>query len=281
VRETPRPVDPLIQQWTQLGPLVSDWPREIRQAKSTTVYAPAGMYAATGITEVTVYDNVNHLEFFQSKLNSGSPKLVLTIAGNSRVPLVIDGCPYEACQIRHTGKRTVVIRDSTLYSYTSRDGSGDLFVEDSILSDGANGTLTVTFFPSQHIWARQLNLEQKASAKLSCSGCKLWILGYKTEQSTPSLVLDNGAQAELFGFFFYQNAPPSGTGTASIYLTDSSLFATGWTKVDIPGRGQSNWIIETQKGKSGTLATHDVNSSQQLSAFFTYGNPNRDYNKRK
>jgi len=270
VSETPQPVDPPIQQWTQLSPYVSNWPREFAQAKSSTVYAAPGIYQAEGTEEIPIGDNINHLEFFQSKFASGKPQIVLIISGNSNLPLVIDGCIYESCQIRHTGKRSVVLRDTTLYSYTAQDGSGDFYVEDSVLNEGANGSIPLTLYSSQHIWARQLNLEQKASIKLECIGCSLWVLGYKTEQSSPSLVLSNGAVVEVFGFFFYQNAPPSGVGSSSIYLTDSSLFATGWTKVDVPGRGQPNWVIETRNGKSGAIATHDVNSSQQLNAFFSY-----------
>ena len=279
VTETPLPVDPPIQQWTQLSSVVSSWPREILQAKSSTVYAAAGIYQATGTTEIHVGDNINHLDFFQSKFTSGAPQLILTVSGNSKVPLVIDGCIYESCQIRHLGKRGVVLRDTTLYSYTAQEGSGDLFIEDSVLNEGANGTLPLTLYSSQHIWARQLNLEQKASAKLVCSGCYLWILGYKTEQSSPSLVLTNGAAVEVFGFFFYQNAPPAGVGSASIYLTDSSLFATGWTKVDVRGRGQPNWVIETRGGRSSAVATHDVDSSQQLNAFFSRNNPQSQTHK--
>jgi hypothetical protein len=60
-------------------------------------------------------------------------------------------------------------------------------------------------------------------------------------------------------------------GTASIYLTDSSLFATGWTQVDLPGRGQPNWVIESQDGTTLSLAARDVNSSQQLNMFYSYG----------
>jgi len=272
VKETPASIDPPTSEWTQLSSQVSNWPSEIFQSKSSTVYAPAGVYAATGTTEINVSDRINHLEFYQSKFTSGSPQIVLDVNGNSETPLILDGCPYEACQIHHNGKRTIVIRDATIYSYTAQEGAGDVFIEDSVLNEGANGTLPLNFRASQHVWARQLNLEQKASAKLTCAGCSLWILGYKTEQSSASITLSHGAQAEIFGFFFYQNAPPSGSDSASIYLADSSLFATGWTKVDVPGRGQPNWIFESQGGQSMTLPTHDVNSSQQLNAFFSYGN---------
>jgi hypothetical protein len=274
VEETPTSNDPPVNQWTQLSGVVANWPAQFLSSTSATVYAPPGIYAATGTVQVNISDKIDHLQFYQSKFPSASSQIVLTIAGSSNRPLIIDSCPYESCQIVHTGRRAVVLRDTTLSSYTAQDGAGDLYIEDSILSTGANWSIPVNFYASQHIWARQLNLEQKTATKFNCSGCKIWILGYKTEQATPSIVLTHGAQAEVFGFFFYQNAAPATAGTASIYVTDSNLFATaGWIQVDLPGRGQPNWIVERQGTKTSSLATRDVNASQQLNVFYSHGGP--------
>jgi hypothetical protein len=271
VRETPVPNDPPVSQWKQLSAVVADWPAQIVNSTSATVYAPPGIYAGSGTQHINVPDTVNHLEFYQAKFPTSSPQIVLTVAGSSTRPLIIDGCLFQSCQVVHTGSRAVVLRDTILYTYTAQDGSGDLYIEDSSLSNGANGSFAVDFYPSQHIWARQLNLEQGKANKFNCSGCKIWILGYKTEQATPSIVLTNRAQAEVFGFFFYQNVAPLASGTASVYLSDSSLFATGWTQVDRPGRGQSNWIIEKQGPTTSSLATRDLNTPQQLNMFYSYG----------
>jgi hypothetical protein len=270
VRETPAPNDPPVSQWTRLSNIVAKWPAQIMNSASATVYAPPGVYSSTGTIEITVPDSVNHLEFYQSKFPTSSPQMVLTIAGSSNRPLIVDGCLYESCRIVHSGSRAIVLRDTTLNGYTAQDGTGDLYIEDSILSAAPNWS-SVNFYSSQRIWARQLNLEQGKAVKLNCSGCKIWILGYKTEGTTPSIVLTNRARAEVFGFFFYQLAAPATAGTASIYLTDSSLFATGWTQVDLPGRGQPNWVVESQGGTTLSLATRDVNSSQQLNMFYSYG----------
>lgn len=266
VQETPAPNDPPVSQWTRLSNIVANWPAQILNSASATVYAPAGLYTATGSMQIPVPDEINHLEFYQSKFDTSSPQIVLTIAGSSNRPLIVDGCLYDSCQIVHTGSRAIVLRDTTLHGYSAQDGAGDLYIEDSIL-----GGMPANFKPFQHIWARQLNLEQNKTSKFNCSGCKIWILGYKTEETTPSIVLTNRAQAEVFGFFFYQLAAPAMRGTASIYLQDSSLFATGWTQVDLPGRGQPNWIIESQSGTTLWLPTRDVNSPQQLNMFYSYG----------
>jgi hypothetical protein len=271
VQETPAPNDPPVSQWTRLSNIVAKWPAQILNSASATVYAPAGLYSAMGTMQITIPDSVNHLEFYQSEIPSGSPQIVLTVAGSSSRPLIVDGCPYKSCQIVHTGSRAIVLRDTNLHSYAAEDGAGDLYIEDSLLISSPNGSIAVKFYPSQHIWARQLNLEQINVNKFNCSGCQIWILGYKTEETSPSIVLTNRAQAEVFGFFFYQLKAPAMGGTASIYLTDSSLFATGWTQVDLPGRGQPNWIIESQGGTTLSLATRDVNSPQQLKMFYSYG----------
>jgi hypothetical protein len=270
VRETPSASDPPVENWTRLGLNVSDWPSQILHSPSATVYAPPGVYRAAGITQVTIPDTVDHLEFYQAKFPTSNAQMVIVVAGSSTRPLIINGCPYRSCQIVHSSERAIVLLDTTLRSYTSMNGAGDLYVEDSVLSEAPNGS-AVTFYPSQRIWARQLNLEQGNTSKFTCLGCKVWILGYKTEQATPSIVLADHAQAEVFGFFFYQNVAPTIKGTGSIYLTDSSLFATGWTQVDLPEHGQPNWIIEKQAGSTLSLATQSVNISQTLNMFYSYG----------
>jgi Pectate lyase superfamily protein len=271
VQETPAPNDPPVSQWTRLGAVIANWPALILNSASTTVYVPPGIYSGTGTTHIVVPDKITHLEFYQAKFPTSSAQIVLTVDGSSSRPLTIDGCLYKSCQIVHTGSRAIVVRDSTLYSYAAQNGAGDLYVEDSNLSSGEDGSIAINFYPSQHIWARQLNLEQNKANKFNCSGCRIWMLGYKTEQATPSIVLTDGAQAEVLGFFFYQNVPPTREGTANIYLTDSSLFATGWTQVDRPGYGQPNWVIERQGSTASSLPTRDVNTPRQLNMFYSYG----------
>jgi hypothetical protein len=271
VNETPVVNDPRASQWTKLGSASADWATEIEKSKSSTVYLPPGVYASAGITEINVPDSVDHLQFFQSLDRTSSATLLLKVSGSAARPLIIDGCVYQKCEIVHTGSRTIVLKDSTLDSYVAKEGAGDLYVEDSILASRGGERRPVQFYSHQHIWARQLNLEQHTQPKFICSGCSIWVLGYKTEEPTPSLVLTNGAQAEIFGFFFYQNRAPDQPGSASIYVTDSSLFATGLTKVDVAGRGQPFWIIERRGAKSSSLATRNIDTSQQVTMLYSYG----------
>lgn len=270
VNETPDPGDGDPAGWTALSADPSRWAEEIAHARASTLYLAPGVYHASGTMRVVVPETVNHLQFYQAKFETSDPQLVLMVGGDSSRPLVIDGCPYGSCQVVQRGKRAVVLRDSALRSYSAQQGAGDLYVEDAILSSGPKDQIPVRFFSSQNIWARQLNLEQSGVNKLECAGCRLWILGYKTEQASPSLVLTDGAEAEVFGFFFYQNRP-AGEVAANISLTDLSLFATGWTKVDLAGYGQRWWVSEHQGARDDALPTDGVNSSQRMNAFYSFG----------
>ena len=270
VRETPEPNDPPVAQWLRLDARAERWPDQL-SGTASTVYAPPGVYPPVGTVQINIPDSVNHLQFYESKFPTDAPQVVLTVDGSSRTPLVIDSCPYQSCQIIHSGSRAIVLRDTTLNSYEARDGAGDLYIEDSMLNIGPRGGPTLNLYPSQHIWARQLNLEQTNFDKLHCSGCTLWVLGYKTEQPPSSVVLADHARAEIFGFFFYMNEAPAGPGTTHIRLSDSSLFAFGWEKVDAGGRGHPNWVVEEQGGKSASLAIPNVDSPHQLDVFYSFG----------
>ena len=272
VQETPVATDPSPSTWTQLGSTISGWCATITGSASTTVFLPPGVYSGAGSYSCTIPDTVNHIIWGQSKTPTASGyTFAMTLAGTSATPLVIDGCPYEICTVSHTGTRTAVFTDSTISSYTASSGAGNVFVEDDVF--GYPSLTTTTFVPGQSIWARQLNIEESAVgvSKITCTGCNLWVLGYKTEQSNPNLTETARAKAEIYGFFQYNNAaPPSGT-SSPYYLTDSSLFATGWAKTDVAGRGQPNWINETQSGVLNTYATSSQNVSVMLPMFYSFG----------
>jgi hypothetical protein len=189
------------------------------------------------------------------------------IAGSSSRPLIIDGCPYQSCQIVHTGSRAIVLRDTTLHSYTAQGGAGDLYIEDSLLS--TDGNIGVDFYPSQHIWARQLNLEQNKTSKFNCSGCKIWILGYKTE-STPSIVLTEPSPGRSLWVFLLPTCGPQWENSKHLSYGLESVC----NRVD-PSRPTWAWTAELDNRKPGSttlsLATRDVNSSQQLNMFYSYG----------
>jgi len=268
--ETPQPNDPDPRTWTVLGASLNSWASTISGSRSPTVYAPPGQYGGRGSFDITVPDSVSHLQFFNAMPTPGQTfKINLTIAGSSSTPLIIEGCPNNACNINHTGSRTLVLIDDNTYNYAAQAGAGNLYVDDAILGANNNPGNTVTFYPGQHIWARQLDEEPARADKITCNGCTLWILGYKTEHNGLDLVATN-AEAEIFGFFFYKltTAAPD---SATMQITDSSLFATGYENVNVAGYGAPNWVNEVRNGKASQLKAAGANSPQQLHVFYSYG----------
>jgi len=85
--------------------------------------------------------------------------------------------------------------------------------------------------------------------KTTCTDCNLWVLGYKTEKSTPNLNIMNG-KAEILGGFFYP-IEPQFPGNSPIYLTDSNLFTTFMLFL---GNQWPNFVTETQCGVTQTLS---------------------------
>ncbi|WP_213803453.1 glycosyl hydrolase family 28-related protein [Granulicella sp. dw_53] len=269
--------------WQQLGPDPTTWSNTVANATSTALYLPPGSYASSINPTITVPDSVNYINFYNAQFNlaSGTAKLFLNIEGSSRTALIIDGCMYTSCYINHTGGRTLVMRDNG-FKYQSTMGAGNLFIEDGLLTSYATGTNAgegPIFYPSQNVWARGLNIEVGTPSdlrynKFVCQGAKLWIFGYKTEQDSPSVVLQNKCQAEIFGFFFYQlHLTPTPAGEAPINITDSSLFATGFIFVNAAGYGAENWINEIQNGVSLSLPSRGYpnNGSEVLAMYYSYG----------
>ncbi len=271
-RETPVPNEPPAATWTKLDSNLPGWPMQIANSRSTTVYAPPGTYTGSGTITITVPDTVNHLQFYNSLDVNQNPQFVFKIAGSSLTPLIIEGCVYAVCHIVHTGTRTVVLLDSYLNNYESSDGAGDVFIEDSVVTGGKIADVTPTFRASQSVWARQLNIENKNAPELTCTGCNLWILGYKTENlpdKAPSITCDHGGKIEQYGFFYYPLRPTAG-GTAAMYLKDCSMFATGFQFNTIQGRSWQYWVSETQRGTTQNLPTPGTNSAV-LNMHYSFG----------
>ena len=288
--ETPEPKDGKAATWTRLGDDPGTWASTIATSSSPTVYLPPGSYAASSDPSITVPDTVNHIQMYSSQFNLGSSHRVLyiSVAGSSHTPLVIDGCLYQACYISHTGTRTLVLKDGAI-GYQGVAGAGNVFFEDvGMMPYNARGYQPgdgPTFYSSQSVWARQFDIEtgdphDLLYPKLICNGCKLWILGYKTEQNSPSLILNDGAKAEIFGFFYYQlHLRNQGAGTGPMYVNDSSLFATGFIATNA-GIGAPCWVVEKKSGKTDCKPTPNVDTPQSLNFYYSNGASNSAPDKR-
>jgi hypothetical protein len=230
----------------------------------------------------TIPDTVNHILMYDSKNSVTSPgtTYTFTIAGSSTTPLVIDGCMHQACSINHTGTRTVAIRD-TNGGYQAAAGAGNVYFEDAAIGGYMPMTTNEsgpTFYSSQLVTGRQLDIELGSASdptlypKMQCQGANVWLLGYKTEHDSPSIIETAQCQADLYGFYFY-NTNAANSGSAPMVLTDSSLFATGFDNWNVAGNGPTNWVNETRNGVMQSLPMPGSGNSygEALNMFYSYG----------
>ena len=269
VQETP--AIPSIVGGTQLSAVATNWPSQIASCTGAAYAAPGQYVLSSGtVVNITVPDTCTVLQFYQSGRSSVSYTINITVAGSSSTPLTITGCIYESCNLIHSGSRTVSLVDEGVNIYTSSPGTGNLFIEDG--GFGYPSITTPVFQAGQSVWARQLNNEQNGANKFDCIGCTLWILGYKTEQQhTYSVVLTSQAKAEIFGYWYYFNQTPTSPISAPMTITDSSLFAVGWSKVDSSANGLPDFITETQSGTTLNLTNPTSGSSSQLPMYYSFG----------
>ena len=173
--------------------------------------------------------------------------------GNSHPDLVIDDGEAPVVVVEHFApvnggievntQRTVVFR--SLEARFSSRNNGDLFLEDV-----ATGDLRLR--PGQHVWARQLNVENEGT-HVTNDGATLWVLGYKTERGGTLIHTQNHGKTELFGNFSYTTTAGK---LAPMFVTeDSSVFAF-FNEVCYSGDPFQTLIKETQ-GKVTKVVRRD------------------------
>jgi MBG domain (YGX type) len=104
--------------------------------------------------------------------------------------------------------------------------------------------------------------------KIACTGCNLWVMGYKTEKNSNSLNITNG-EVEIDGGFFYP-LRPSPPGWQAFTLTNTNTFITG----SIFGGSQwPEWITETRAGVTRQLVNPGAggSSTTNMNMFFSIG----------
>lgn len=201
---------------------------------ATTVFFP-GSYSIT--KPVIVRGKVRRL------LGTGG---WLDYSGNSKPDLIIREGVSPVVLIEHFAPisggiaiettRTVALRSLETRRLTYA-GQGDLFLEDVSTDD-------LRLSPGQHVWARQLNIENEGT-HITNEGASLWILGYKTERGGTLLHSKAGARSEIFGNFSYTTTAGK---LAPMFVTeDSSLFAF-FNEVCYSGDPFETLIRETRDG---------------------------------
>jgi len=110
--------------------------------------------------------------------------------------------------------RTVALRSIGTRAVTSKR-NGDLFFEDVTTDD-------LRFNRGQHVWARQLNVENEGP-HITNSGAELWALGYKTERGGTLLETRDNGRSEILGGFSYTTT--AGKLAPMFVTSNSSVFA--------------------------------------------------------
>ena len=154
--------------------------------------------------------------------------------------------------IQQKTNKTLVLRDFEASNpvYTGSDGVGDLYIE------GGCGNQWFFDHPGQHIWARQLDPEGNASPKVTNVGCKLWVLGLKTERPGINIDSSNGAETEVLGGLFYPVIKPT---EEPVFRVDNSKFSASYVTVDNNVSPDCpNQLLEIRDGKQQMVTKGEI-----------------------
>lgn len=132
--------------------------------------------------------------------------------------------------------RTVVL-SSLETRRIATEGKGDLFLEDIATDD-------FKVAAGQHVWARQLNIENQGT-HLTNDGGTLWVLGYKTERGGTLLHTRNGGQSEIFGTFSYTTTAGK---LAPMFMTEDAEVFAFFNEICFSGDPFAMLIRESRKG---------------------------------
>jgi hypothetical protein len=177
-------------------------------AGKTTVYFPNGQYNLA--TTITVHGSVRRFVGNHAFLNwdpSSGDTAVFELNGLTGEDFTFEqfilsdwasGEPSYA-YIRDLTTIPIVFRD---IMQTIKDGIPYTHTQpkDIYMVNCAMGEIT---FNHARVWAWQLDPENNGPTKIINNGGDLWILGFKTEWNSTSLLTSNGGRSEVLGAMFY------------------------------------------------------------------------------
>ncbi len=223
---------------------VEDWTDAIQQAidsGKTTIYFPSEKIQFVG--DVHVRGKARRFIGLENAFGKLSQGTWIIEAGES--PTVFferfdwTGCPLK---IRHTSDRTLVVKNVIGGTWEFERGAGEVF-----LSDVSPEQIRMT---GNHVWARQLDIEDTKETKIVNDGGTLWILGLKTEGDSTQIDSRGGAKTEVLGAFVYANTAHE--KQPCFVVTDSSFSVTMGETALRRGPFQ-NLVVETRGGETKEL----------------------------
>jgi hypothetical protein len=191
-----------------------------------TLYIPRGRWRVQGTLNIpaTVTRIIGLGTRLDNATNAAGTRLpaefVIQAATTPLEIFGIEGDLAASLTLKHTSSRTLHVESCLGLNYlaNSNGTSGRLYLTDVSLP-------TLNLF-QQSVWARQLNVESEVSgneAKITNSGGKLWILGFKTEKQGTTLKTIQGGSSEVLGAL--QNSDPD-TLNPRFQTTEAALFTT-------------------------------------------------------
>ena len=255
IEETAYYHDNDISNWAN----VKDYPsiQAAMNSGKSTVYFPMGRYKLNEAIEVPA--TVKRIVGFESFINLNQKDLqaIITVAEDSREPLIIEGLLFDHTRIEHLAGRTLAMKhtkfggNNKLKSYSK---SGKLFLEDVQMNLQVN--------TKQKVWARQLNSETlfDAKTKISNSGGQLWILGLKTEGKGTVIETTDGGKTELLGTLIYpvREFDESEREQAAFINKESSHSLIYSVSAYGAKRNYEIQVEETRKGETKKLYSQEV-----------------------
>lgn len=170
--------------------------------------------------------------------------------GNSPV-IVFEHFSYIHGGVEIDTDRTVCFRsvsDCDL-KFGPRAKGGELFFEDFVTHD--------LVLSNQHVWARQLNVENEGTHIVNDSG-HFWVLGYKTERGGTLLDTRNQGSSEVLGGFSYTTT----AGRLSpMFVTENGSVFTFFSEVCFNGNPFLTLIRESQGNQTKTIQRDEAHTS--------------------
>lgn len=261
IAETPTFEDPNMENWagvecTGYYPScgVAGSLREALDSGKATVYFPFEKRQVYDELTITVPPTVRRIVGYSSITNGGGKNgggIKFVVADDHTEPLIIEQFGY-GIKIEHTGKRTLVLKDSK-FRYKSKPGAGNLFLENVEIHN-------FTMYDSQKVWARQFNNERRGDTKITNNGGQLWVFGIKTEGT--GTVLDNrdGAKTEMLGVFVLPAEEfDAEEKKEPIFRSTNASFSAVYSAIAYSeAEKYGAQVIETRGDETRTMLTKDA-----------------------
>jgi hypothetical protein len=145
----------------------------------------------------------------------------------------------------------------------------------ALVTNISGSTVTATWFKTNPDYPATAQIAGNYRAqldKVTCNGCSIWSLGWKSEHASTDFSLTN-SKLEIDGFFQYpiRESPP---GWQGFKLIDTNAFLTGESYYG-GGNQRQHFVTETRLGRTLNLANpaHGTHNNSNLNMFFSIGNP--------